>query len=116
MKHISKTSIVFLHIAAVLMLTTSYVQAQDGNAAAGKALYAVCSGCHGADGLGMEATNAPRLQGQLSSYLIRQLEYYKSGVRGTHKGDVYGATMKGMAATLPHDQAIRDVVAYIATL
>ncbi len=116
MKHKTKITLVFLQIVAVFFLATSFAQAQDGNAEAGKGLYAVCSGCHGADGMGMEATNSPRLQGQLESYLIRQLQYFKSGIRGSHKDDTYGATMKGMAATLPHDQAIRDVVAYISTL
>ena len=112
----TKISTAFLPVAAALLLTTSLAQAQDGNADAGKALYAICSGCHGADGMGMEATNSPRLQGQLSSYLVRQLQYFKTGVRGAHKDDTHGATMRGMAATLPHDQAVRDVVAYIGTL
>lgn len=116
MKQKTKITRVFLHTVAVFMLATSFAQAQDGDADAGKGLYGVCAACHGADGMGIEATNSPRLQGQLSSYLVRQLQHYKSGVRGSHKDDTHGATMRGMAATLPHDQAIRDVVAYIGTL
>lgn len=116
MKQNTKISLVLLQIAAVFLLATSFAQAQDGNAEAGKALYAICAGCHGADGMGIEASNSPRLQGQLESYLIRQIQYYKKGIRGTHKDDSHGAVMRGMVATLPHDQAIRDVVAYISTL
>lgn len=116
MKFSIKSRLLLPQIALLALLPFSFVEAADGDAASGEALYAVCSGCHGADGMGIEATNAPRLQGQFESYLIRQLQNFKSGARGTHKDDVFGATMKAMAATLPHDQAIKDVVAYIATL
>lgn len=116
MKQKTKITLVFLPVVAAFMFATSFAQAQDGNAEAGKALYAVCSGCHGADGMGQEATNSPRLQGQLESYLIRQIENFKAGIRGSHKDDTQGAIMRGMAATLPHEQAVRDVAAYISTL
>jgi len=98
----------------VLALSTAH--AADGDKIKGESYYAVCAGCHGADGMGMEATNAPRLQGQFDWYLIRQLMNYQSGARGVHKDDIYGATMRGMAGTLPNEQAIKDVVAYIDTL
>lgn len=116
MKQSTKKCLLALNIPALAMLSMSAVQAADGDASRGEPLYAVCSGCHGADGMGSEPANAPRLQGQLDSYLIRQLQNFKSGARGSSKDDTFGATMRGMAATLPHDQAIKDVVAYIATL
>jgi cytochrome c oxidase subunit 2 len=49
-------------------------------------------------------------------YLVRQLEYFKGGVRGTHDADVYGDQMNMMANVLIQDNAINDVVAYINTL
>ena len=103
-----------LSIALVLPLLSPAFA--DGDKTKGASYYAVCAGCHGADGMGMEATNAPRLQGQFDWYLIRQLKNYQSGARGVHKDDVYGATMRGMAGTLPNEQAIEDVVAYIVSL
>jgi cytochrome c oxidase subunit 2 len=87
-----------------------------GDAAAGKALYAVCAACHGANGEGNVAMNAPRLAGQLPWYLERQLHQFKQGVRGTHDKDVYGKVMAPMAAQLPDDAAMANVVGYIATL
>jgi cytochrome c oxidase subunit 2 len=87
-----------------------------GDAAAGKALYAVCASCHGANGEGNVAMNAPRLSGQLPWYLERQLRQFKQGVRGAHQQDVFGKMMAPMAATLPDDAAIANVAAYIATL
>jgi cytochrome c oxidase subunit 2 len=88
----------------------------QGDPVAGQGLYAVCSACHGAQGEGNMAVNAPKLAGQESNYLERQLHNYKSGVRGTAEGDTLGMQMVGMAATLVDDKAVRDVVAYIGTL
>jgi cytochrome c oxidase subunit 2 len=87
-----------------------------GDAAAGKALFAVCAGCHGANGEGNVAMNAPRLSGQHAWYLERQLHQFKQGVRGAHEKDVFGKVMAPMAATLPDDAAMANVAAYIATL
>lgn len=87
-----------------------------GDAAAGKASYAVCTACHGAGGEGNVALNAPKLSGQAAWYLERQLRHFKQGARGTHDKDVFGKMMAPMAATLADDQAIANVVAYIATL
>ena len=75
-----------------------------------------CAACHGADGSGNQALNAPRLAGASDWYLVRQLRLYKSGARGTHEDDATGRQMAPMMATLPDDQAIIDVVSYINSL
>lgn len=87
-----------------------------GNASAGQAAYAVCSACHGADGAGNAALNAPKLAGQSAWYVRRQLASYKSGARGAHPDDVYGKQMAPMAMTLADDAAIANVAAYIESL
>ncbi len=48
-------------------------------------LYAACAACHGAQGEGNRALNAPKLTGQGDWYLQRQLKYFKQGARGTHE-------------------------------
>jgi cytochrome c oxidase subunit 2 len=88
----------------------------EGDPVAGQAHYAVCSACHGAQGEGNKAVNAPKLAGQEWTYLERQLHNYKKGIRGSAEGDTLGQQMAGMVATLPDDKAVRDVVAYIGTL
>jgi cytochrome c oxidase subunit II len=88
---------------------------EPGNAAAGAPVYAVCAACHGVAGEGSLAMNSPKIAGQGGWYLRRQLEYFKTGARGAHPDDVYGAQMAPMAAILPDDAAIRNVVAYIET-
>ena len=89
--------------------------ATAGNAAAGQASYAVCSACHGQSGEGNPQLNAPKLAGQASWYLVRQLQNFKHGERGAVAEDTYGKQMLPFAATLPDDAAIKNVVAYIAS-
>ena len=82
----------------------------------GEAEYAVCITCHGANGEGNAALNAPALAGQDANYLVRQLTHFKNGVRGAAAADVYGAQMRGMAATLGSEQAVTAVAAYLAAM
>ena len=88
----------------------------QGSAENGKALYAICVSCHGADGAGNKALNAPRIAGQQVWYVKRQLAAFKSGMRGTHSEDIYGQQMRPMAMTLTSEQAIADVSAYVNSL
>lgn len=89
----------------------------EGNINRGKALYNdVCGSCHGAKAQGNLALNSPRLTGVQDWYLKQQLLNYKSGIRGTHPDDTYGAQMYPMAALLQDEEAIDHVIAYIQTL
>ena len=87
-----------------------------GNADIGSAQYAVCAACHGPQGQGVAAMNAPKIAGQSDWYLKRQILSYKNGLRGVHKDDTFGQQMIGMVATLPDETAVDNVVAHIATL
>ena len=89
---------------------------QGGDAAKGAAAFGVCTACHGADGKGNEALSAPPLVGADDWYLMNQLVNFKAGIRGAAPGDTRGATMRPMAATLTDEQAMKDVLAHIATL
>ena len=86
-----------------------------GNATAGATAYAICAACHGPAGEGMQAQNAPKLSGQHDWYIVRQLQNFKTRVRGAGPGDTFGTTMAPMALTLADDAAIANVAAYIAT-
>lgn len=86
------------------------------DAAAGAGSYAVCLACHGPDGKGNETLKAPPIAGQHDWYLVSQLKKFKSGVRGTNPKDLSGATMRPMSMTLADEQAMKNVVAHIATL
>jgi cytochrome c oxidase subunit 2 len=89
----------------------------EADAAAGGKTYAtVCVACHGVDGKGNEALGAANLTVLYEPYMIRQLKYFRDGVRGSHAKDIRGQQMAAMAKTLADDQAIADVAAYIAEL
>lgn len=81
----------------------------SGDADAGRALYATCVECHGADGGGDASKDAPRLASQRPWYLVRQLQNFKDRVRTS-------PTMHELAEELTSSSQIEDVVAYIGTL
>lgn len=83
---------------------------------AGKRAYAVCAACHGQQGEGNQALNAPKIAGQEAWYLKRQMEAFQQGLRGTASGDVYGQQMRPMAMAVSDPAALDNVVAYIASL
>jgi len=87
-----------------------------GDATKGKAAYAVCAACHGANGMGNKALNSPSIAGQEPWYLERQLKNYKGGIRGADPKDTYGMQMRPMALTLANDQAISNMVAYLSSM
>ncbi len=87
-----------------------------GNAEAGKAQYATCIACHGQNGEGVKALNAPALAGQEIYYVVQQLNNFKSDLRGSHSDDAFGAQMAPMAKILATDEAVANVAAYISSL
>lgn len=87
-----------------------------GDVAKGKTLYATCSACHGMQGEGNAALQAPALAARNDWYLVTQLKNFKEGLRGADSRDTFGAQMRAIVGALPDDKAITDVVAYINTL
>lgn len=88
----------------------------EPNLAAGQAGYAICAACHGPQGQGQPALNAPKLTGLGAWYVEQQLAYFKNGVRGTAEGDTFGAMMAPLMATVPDRNTMRNIAAYIDTL
>ena len=104
------------YVASMKPTDTAETVAHSGDVARGQGYYAVCSACHGMDAGGNPQMGAPPLVGLNDWYLISSIEKYKGGIRGNGPGDTLGPAMIGMVATLPDDDAIRDVVAYIKSL
>lgn len=89
---------------------------EGGNPETGKIYFATCVQCHGANARGNIDELGPPLAGASDWYLLTQLQNFKAGMRGTHPDDVTGAKMRPFSMTLPTEQAMKDVIAYIGTL
>jgi cytochrome c553 len=88
-----------------------------GDAARGKEFYSMtCVACHGVDAMGNQQMSSPPLRYASDWYLYRSLGKFRAGIRGANPADTVGATMRPMALTLPDEQAMKDVIAYIQTL
>jgi cytochrome c oxidase subunit 2 len=100
---------------AALPATNPVATLEGGDVEAGKALYVPCTSCHAADGSGNPQLQGPPLRGASDWYLLESLVKFKAGVRGSNPADQYGIMMSAMAANLADEQAMIDVIAYIAT-
>jgi cytochrome c oxidase subunit 2 len=107
------------HFQSWLAKQPTYAQTAStptGDAVAGQASFAVCAACHGPNGEGNQALNAPKTAGLEGWYLRRQLYNFKHGIRGAVDDDVYGKQMAPMAMTLVDDATVNNVAAYIEGL
>lgn len=110
-----------LHMVAVLFTAALAAlisgSSWAGDAAAGKSLYPVCTACHGPTGQGNQAMNAPKLAGQEAWYVIKQMQLFQNGARGTAAGDMQGMQMAAMSKgpQLATEAALQNLAAYIGT-
>jgi cytochrome c553 len=97
----------FVIIAAALGVLALVGNADaDGNAAAGKQKAAACAACHGADGNSV-SPQFPKLAGQNASYIVQELQRFKSGERPN-------PIMAGMAASLS-EQDMQNLAAWFSS-
>lgn len=108
--------ILLVFLCCLFVASIALAFSQDADIDSGRKHFVACQGCHGENGEGNPLMNAPRLAGQHDWYLLRQLQNFRSDLRGAHQDDPYGRLMSSMAKTLVDEQAVRDVVAYISTL
>jgi len=99
------------------MATTAATGTAAGDASKGSYIYrGSCMSCHLAKGQGKPDVGAPRLAGLDSTYLIRQLTRFKTGLRGSHADDVYGRQMREMAKAIRSGEDVSNLAAYIHSL
>ena len=96
-----KKTIVILASILITFLSNPILAA--GDTEAGQAKSATCMGCHGLAG-NSTIPNFPKLAGQGEAYIVKQLQYFKSGERKN-------AMMAGVASLLS-DQDMEDIAAY----
>jgi cytochrome c oxidase subunit 2 len=101
------------YVLALLALA-SHASAQDLQH--GRQLYTVCGACHGKQAEGNRELGAPKLAGHTETYLTRQIDYFRQGIRGYFVYDIPGQQMALIALQLRDAEAIADVVAYIRSI
>lgn len=92
-----------LFVVACLLVQSSAARAD----ATVEPLYQPCIACHGDNAQGNVALGAPALAGQGAAYLLRQLQHFKAGIRGSDPRDTNGALMKPMVQPLSQDDMQR---------
>jgi len=75
----------------------------------------LCATCHGPEGHGNQAIHAPAIAGLPDWYVQRQLEKFRTDVRGAHPDDVEGHLMRPMSRALP-EKNIEGMAKYVASL
>ena len=100
---------------AVLVLV-GCAQTPGPGLARGEQIFDTCYPCHGKDGLGKELIGAPAIAGLPRWYVERQLQNFRTSMRGANPHDIEGARMRPMAKTLYREGDIASVAEYVATL
>jgi len=97
-------------VLLAIMLTMPMLANAAGDIAAGKAKTAMCSACHGANGIAV-ASMYPNLRGQNEQYIIASLKSFKAKTRTGGQS----ALMYPMAGMLS-DADIENIAAYYSSL
>lgn len=96
---------------ATLPMTVENEKGPGDDLGRGEALYASsCVDCHGVAGGGDAEARVPRLQSQHYAYLVRQLEWIRSGRRGGRRHAMAGRIA---SFTLPEVRAIADFLSRV---
>jgi cytochrome c553 len=90
---------------ALLFASNGVGGAADVKAGRAKAL--MCQACHGIDGLS-KVPDAPNIAGQTESYLVTQLQAFKSGAR---KNDAMSLVAPSLS-----DKDVEDLAAYFSAI
>ena len=82
----------------------------------GEELFKVCSFCHGTQGQGGPALDAPPLAGMEAWYVERQLHNFRNRVRGAHYDDVPGVQMSIVSGMVRNQATIENIAAHIESM
>ncbi len=107
-------NLVSSYIAAMPAPSFDNNKSTEGNLKNGSRYYqGKCGACHGGQAQGNTSFNAPKLAGLSTSYLLRQMQNFTNGLRGTHQQDKFGRQMAMMAKTTSGSE-LNDILFYIS--
>ena len=82
----------------------------------GAELFETCAPCHGENGAGDQAIEAPAIAGLPQWYIEAQLQGFQQGWRGKHADDLPALRMRPMAVSLTREGDVESVAQYVASL
>lgn len=82
----------------------------------GEEMFATCAFCHGPQGQGGAALDAPPLAGMDAWYVERQLNLFKNRLRGMHPEDISGLQMSIVSGMTRNDVTVKNVAEYISKM
>jgi len=88
----------------------------SGDGVPGEELWVACGFCHGPQGQGGPALDAPPLAGMQDWYVKNQLAAFKNRWRGMHPDDVTGLQMSIVSGIARNQATIDNIAAYISAL
>ena len=94
-------------LLGVCVATQGFAAFEGGDPKAGAEKSGLCQGCHGPDG-NSPAGDFPRLAGQYSGYIVKQVRDFQAGHRANNE------IMAGMAATVASVEDAKDIASYFA--
>lgn len=111
-------SVAAIALASCVVGLAPAALAQDAGADLnkGKALFGLCTQCHGPAGGGNQDALAPAIAGLPAWYVEAQLVKFRAGQRGLHAQDTGGLRMYPMSKWLQNDEELKSVSAYVASL
>jgi cytochrome c oxidase subunit 2 len=98
-----------------VLIAAAMAFAVAGSAVAGDD-FDYCLLCHGANGNGNKAINAPKISGLEPWYIARQLENFAEGIRGIPAEDGPGHEMGPVGMRLKNEGTLEAAVKFVGTL
>lgn len=109
-------SALWIFVGSISIAGAAFAEDSAADLGQGKALFALCTQCHGVDGGGNADALAPAIAGLPVWYVEAQLVKFKSGQRGLHAQDTGGLRMYPMSRWLQNEGEQKAVSAYVASL
>jgi cytochrome c553 len=105
----------FLLLVGGLSLSGCRLGTTDA-ATRGQEVFETCVPCHNSDGSGNPSVGAPNIAGMKEWYVEREIEKFRTGVRGMYFNDVEGMRMRPMALSLTSEDDVKAVAHYVENL
>lgn len=108
-------TVLLISVVGSLAHAQQYAVGSD-EGVSGEELWDACGFCHGPEGQGGPALDAPPLAAMEAWYVEQQLNAFKNGWRGMHPEDVSGLQMSIVSGMARNEATVKNIAAYISAM